>query len=96
MDINTTSSVTVLREIKSATLSADMLRALGLTAVKNFIDPNGTASFGEQDATANPDGTITVTVAVETSVPATAPAPAAPVATAAASIPMSIGVPPTA
>ena len=75
MDI-ATKTVTVRRDTRTATVSIDGLRALALTAVKNAVDPGGSATFGAQDATVNADGSITVTLSTETVQTDHAPAPA--------------------
>ena len=81
MDI-ATKTVTVRRDTRTATVSIDGLRALALTAVKNAVDPDGSATFGAQDATVNANGSITVTLSTETvqaePAPASAPAPLIP------------------
>ena len=75
MDI-ATKTVTVRRDTRTATVSIDGLRALALTAVKNAVDPDGSTTFGAQDATVNAAGSLTVTLSTETVQADLAPAPA--------------------
>lgn len=77
MDFATT-TVLVKRETKTATFSVDAMRALALTAAKNGADPSGSATFVDQAATVNGDGSIAVSLSIETVQPD--PAPAAPAA----------------